>query len=477
MRNNKLNSLALKAGIFYIVGQLFIRGITFLTTPIYTRLLSTAQYGEIRVYESWLLIMVPVMSLSLFRSVDRAKYDMGEKYNAYVSSVQTLSYLSILGFFALCMIFRTPVQKFWGMSDVMFFMAFMYVFGYTSILFMQRREKQMMRYKASIFITTVTIVPATLLSILLIYWGKINGYFDKLVELRVWGFYVPQVIGGIAVAILLWRQGKQFIQVEYWKYALKYSLPLIPEALSIQIMNQADKIMIQFLVGYEYTGIFALGTTISFIIWIVEDSVWNAFLPWMYEKISREEEGDIEKPWTVLMHGFGIMSWFLVALAPEIVAILGSKEYHMAIFLVAPMVTGTLLRFYSYIYTAIQNYYKKTTYVAAGTIVTMLINVILNYVCIIKFGYMAAAYTTAASYFILLVLQGYLEKRVAGRRVVSLKKSGAVSVMYFTLNLVTMLLFNLPWYARYGVIAAVTLIAARWMFPQFLKVLKDFKKK
>lgn len=477
MQKNKLNSLALKAGIFYIVGQLFIRGITFLTTPIYTRLLSTAQYGEIRVYESWLLIMVPIMSLSLFRSVDRAKYDMGEKYNAYVSSVQTLSYISILGFFALCMIFRSPVQKFWGMSDVMFFMAFLYVFGYTSILFMQRREKQMMRYKASIFITTVTIVPATILSILLIYWGRMKGYLDQLVELRVWGFYVPQVVGGVAVAILLWKQGKKFIQLEYWKYALKYSLPLIPEALSIQIMNQADKIMIQFLVGYEYTGIFALGTTISFIIWIVEDSVWNAFLPWMYEKISRDEEDDIEKPWTVLMHGFGIMSWFLVALAPEIVAILGSKEYHMTIFLVAPMVTGTLLRFYSYIYTAIQNYYKKTTYVAAGTIVTMIINVILNYVCILKFGYMAAAYTTAASYFILLIFQGYLEKKVAGRRVVSLKKSVAVSVMYLTLNLVTMLLFQLPWYARYAVIAVVTLIVARWMLPQFLKVIKDFKKK
>ena len=106
MQNSKLNSLALKAGIFYIVGQLFIRGLTFLTTPIYTRLLSTAQYGEIRIYESWLLIMVPVMSLCLFRSVDRAKYDMGEKYNEYVSSVQTLSYFSILGFFFICLLFK-----------------------------------------------------------------------------------------------------------------------------------------------------------------------------------------------------------------------------------------------------------------------------------------------------------------------------------------------------------------------------------
>lgn len=476
MQNNKLNRLALKAGIFYIIGQLFIRGITFLTTPIYTRLLSRAQYGEIRIYESWLLIMVPIMSLSLFRSVDRAKYDMGDRYNEYVSSVQTLSYCSILGFFGLCMIFRPQVQGLWGMTDVMFFMAFLYVFGYTSILFMQRREKQMMRYKASIFITTVTIVPATVLSILFIYWGRVNGYPDKLVELRVWGFYVPQVIGGLIVAVLLWKQGGKLIQAQYWKYALKYSLPLIPEALSIQIMNQADKIMIQFLVGYDYTGIFALGTTISFIIWIVEDSVWNAFLPWMYEKISQGETDDIESPWTVLMHGFGILSWFLVALAPEIVAVLGSKEYHMAVFLIAPMVTGTLLRFYSYIYTAIQNYYKKTAYVAAGTIVTMVINVILNYVCIIQFGYMAAAYTTAASYFILLVLQGYLEKKIAGRRVISLKKSVIISIAYLALNLVTMQLFALQWYVRYLVVLIVTALAVKWILPQFLKVMKDFKK-
>ncbi len=476
MQNNKLNKLALKAGIFYIVGQLFIRGITFLTTPVYTRLLSRAQYGEIRIYESWLLIMVPVMSLCLWRSVDRAKYDMEERYNEYVSSVQALSYLSIFGFFGLCMLFKPQVQKFWGMTDVMFYMAFLYVFGYTSILFMQRREKQMMRYKASILITTVTIVPATVLSILFICWGRINGYLDKLVELRIWGFYVPQVIGGFIVAVLLWRQGGRLIQTEYWKYALQYSLPLIPEALSIQIMNQADKIMIQFLVGYDYTGIFALGTTISFIIWIVEDSVWNAFLPWMYEKISRDEMEDIEAPWTVLMHGFGIMSWFLVALAPEIVAVLGSREYHTAVFLIAPMVTGTLLRFYSYIYTAIQNYYKKTACVAAGTILTMVINVILNYVCILRFGYMAAAYTTAASYFILLVLQGYLEKKVAGRRVVSIKKSVIISGIYLALNLITMELFALQWYVRYLVILAVTVLATRWILPQFLKVVKDFRK-
>ena len=133
MQNNSLNKKALKAGIFYIIAQLFVRGITFLTTPIYTRLLSTAQYGEIRVYESWLLIAAPVMSLCLWKSVDRAKYDVKERYNEYVGSVQTLSYLSILGFFGVCLIFKEQVQTFCNMSDVMFYMAFLYIFTYTSI--------------------------------------------------------------------------------------------------------------------------------------------------------------------------------------------------------------------------------------------------------------------------------------------------------------------------------------------------------
>ena len=52
-------------------------------------------------------------------------------------------------------------------------------------------------------------------------------------------------------------------------------------------MNQADRIMVRHLIGKEAAAILSLGTTVSYIIWILEDSVWNAWLPWLYEKISR----------------------------------------------------------------------------------------------------------------------------------------------------------------------------------------------
>ena len=474
---SSLNKRALTSGFFFVLAQLLVRGLTFAVTPVYTRLLSQAQYGQIRVYESWLLIAYPTMSLCLWKSADVAKYDYKEKYNAYISSVHTLSYIAIGLIFGVCLIFKEPVQRFCRMDDLMFYICFLYVFTYTSMLYLQRRDKQMLRYKFSTAATLLTIVPGTVLSIILIYQGKMAGLYDQLVHRRIIGYYTPQIIGGAIVAVVLWAQGKTFFDKGYWKYGLAYSLPLIPEALSIQIMNQSDKIMIQSMIGDVETGIFALATTVSFIIWILEDSVWNAWIPWLYEKISRDETGDIERPWTAVMHAFGIMSWLLVMLAPEEIAILGSKEYHMAVFLIAPMVTGTLFRFYSYSYSAIQNYYKKTRYVAAGTIATMILNVILNYICILFFGYMAAAYTTAFSYLVLLLVQGFLEYRITGKVIVPLHKTVIISLIYAAVNIASMGLFSLPWFVRYLVIIVVMAAAVFILRPQLETAMKLIRKK
>ena len=53
------------------------------------------QYNQYKIFESWLLIFAPVMSLCLWRSVECAKNDVKEKLNEYVSSLQTHSNLSI----------------------------------------------------------------------------------------------------------------------------------------------------------------------------------------------------------------------------------------------------------------------------------------------------------------------------------------------------------------------------------------------
>lgn len=476
-----LNKTAFKAGIFYIVAQLFVRGITFLMTPVFTRLLTQEQFNQYKLFESWLLIFGPVMSLCLWRSVERAKYDVKDRFNEFVSSVQTLSYLSITVFFVFFMIFRDQVKQLSSatgliLTDFMLVIAFLYTYAHTSIFYFQRREKQMMRYKASTTFTAATVVPATLLSVLLVVCGRMSGHTDDLLTLRIAGYYIPMVIGGLGVGVLMLAQGKKAVNLRYWKYALVFSLPLIPEVLSIQIMNQADKVMVSAMTGSVCGSILALATTVSYIIWILEDSVWNAWLPWMYEKIARGEGKDIRSNWTVLMHAFGAISLALVVFAPEIIMILGGSKYRDAVYLIAPMVTGTLFRFYSYSYTAIQNFHKKTGFVAASTVSVMFLNVILNYIFIKIFGYQAAAYTTAFCYLLLMCVQSFMEKRVTGEELIPLGKTLRISCTWFVLCMAAMLLFRIPLFLRYAVAAIFGVLVLKYFLPQIRSVMKTLKK-
>ena len=73
-----------KASIWFLLCSFLQKGISMITTPIFTRLLSTSQYGQFNVFNSWLSIVTIVVSLNLCYGVytqglikfdkDRAEY-------------------------------------------------------------------------------------------------------------------------------------------------------------------------------------------------------------------------------------------------------------------------------------------------------------------------------------------------------------------------------------------------------------------
>ena len=473
LTRKELNQKAAKAGTAFVIVQLLVRGITFFLTPVYTRLVSTAQYGEIRTYESWLLIVVPVFSMCLYRSVSRAKYDYPDNFNGYVSSVQTLSWLCItIGYLVILLFFRTPFMQLCILDTPLLIIMILFTYSNTSVFFFQHREKQMLRYKQSIIATACMMIPATVCSLLLLWWGNQSNRQDQLVLLRVIGYYSPQILCGLFLAFVIWKDGGFKANRKYWKYALLFSLPLIPETLSLQIMNQSDKIMIRKMVDAESAGVYALAANLSFIIWLIEDAVWGALLPWLYEKISRDETADVHKTWNLISLFFGYLSGAIVILGPELIALLGGAKYQEAVWLVAPMVSGTLIRFYGSGFTAELNYRKKTHFTALGALTAMILNVILNAICIHFVGYQAAAYTTAFSYFMLMILQGLLEKKTCGLNCVSLFRMILMAIGFTAVNLAIMFLYPLPRLIRWGILALVSGIAAWKVFPEALKICK-----
>lgn len=440
-----------------MMGQMLIRSLALVATPIYTRTLTTEQFGMHKIFESWLLILVPVITLGLYRSVEVAKYDYGDDYEQYVSNILRLGVTLSALFSMVCIIFYPWLKSWMGFTNLMMIYMLAYIPAEFAIMCFQRREKQLMRYKASWFLSLGTVTLGTGLSIFLLLVASAKGVQEWLLPLRIIGYYTPVIVGGYVVVICCWKQGNRKAMFQDWKYGLRYSIPLIAELVSIQVMNQVDKIMINQMVGTEEAGIYSLATTISYILWILEEAVWGAWLPWMYEKIGRGEENEIGKPLVGIMHAFGILSVLVVLVAKEGVYILGGKAYAAAAYIVAPLVCSTLFRFYSYSFSALQNFQKKTIYVALGTVLAMILNIALNYIGILRFGYIAAAYATAISYIFLLIIQAVFEKKVANHKIVSLYKTILLCILYSLLCAASILLYD-KWFGyRYLLVVAILL--------------------
>ena len=84
----------------------------------------------------------------------------------------------------------------------------------------------------------------------------------------------------------------------------------------------------------------------------------------------------------------------------------------------------------------IEYYYEKTKMVALISIITALCNVILNYLFIPKFGYIAAAYTTLISYFISTVMHYFISDRI-------IKKNGIKDEVYSKVSIVILSVITL----------------------------------
>ena len=82
----KTRSKVVKAGLGYTVGNYLIKGLSFLTIPLFARLLDTSDYGKYNSYMAFEAIVYIFVGLALHTSFKKAKYRFEKDFNEYVSS-------------------------------------------------------------------------------------------------------------------------------------------------------------------------------------------------------------------------------------------------------------------------------------------------------------------------------------------------------------------------------------------------------
>ena len=139
-----------------------------------------------------------------------------------------------------------------------------------------------------------------------------------------------------------------------------------------------------------------------------------------------------------------MMSFFaaiLIFISPELVKILAPSSYHDAIYCVIPVVGAGFFVFLYNIPASVEYFHEKTKYIAVGTMSAAVINILLNLYFIPAFGYVAAAYTTFATYIIYFLFHYILAWRIEQKCLFDTKKIifislGVISIVFCVRSLI-----------------------------------------
>lgn len=401
--------VAMKASLWFVICSVLKDVIDILVTPIFTRILTTEQYGIYNVYNSWFQIFKIVFTLYLFSDV----FNVGllrfeEERDRFVSA--TLGFITtVTGCFLVLYLLR---HTFWDqildLPAFMVLLLFAQVLVYVPYYCWIRRERFNYHYKNVTVVSLLYIFLQPVLGIAAICCFDIPlnpGYTRIIAAVSV------QFVIGAALYIGMMCRGKTFFHGGYWKYSLKTGIVLIPFNLSKVVLNQSDRIMINHFSGRSDAGIYSVAHSGAFVIQAVMEGVNGAFVPWLYRKLKNKDyEGSASVVNVlVLVVSAGVISISVVA--PEVMRFLAGGDYYIGVYCIPSLAYSVYLIFIYTLFSDIELFYGKNRYVTAASTVGSVVNIILNAVFIPRYGFIAAGYTTLASYMVMCFGNYFFVKR------------------------------------------------------------------
>ena len=224
------------------VGGMATKVVQFFLLPLYTSVLSTAEYGTVDYINTIALFLVPVVSVLMDEALFRFLIDCGtdtEKRRAVTCSVAAIAVgcsVFAVGATVVWVIFR-PGNLAW-VAALVVAQALLQMAG--AVL---RGFGKTPSYALMNFIASVATIVLNVVFIAVFRWGVV-GMLSATVIAQ----------GGTALAFLvrerIWRYvDPKVFDASYAADLVRYAVPLIPNKVSWTIMNMVDRLIIMNVMG------------------------------------------------------------------------------------------------------------------------------------------------------------------------------------------------------------------------------------
>ena len=386
-----------KAAIWFTICNFILKGISFITVPMFTRLIPSDEYGLLSVFTSYESVILILATWEIQHGAyQKGIFKYKEDIPVFTTATQALVNILTVIFFALIVIFHRFISDFTGMNMAILALLFVYLLvqpSYTSWLTWKRTQYQ---YKPAVIVTLLYSFTNILIHLVAIL------TFGRTANTK----FGATLIGSSVFCLYFYIKNANYRKlttvktkvIEYWKFLIAFEGPVVLHSLSYLILNQADRVMISKMVGNSEAAFYSVAYSLAVVINILQSSINQSLLPWRYQMLEQKNYERIKSVTHSLLVVFAAAILMYILVAPEIVHLLFRDEYWEAIWCIPPVAASIFFMFLYTIFVNIESYYEKTKYIMYVSVTCGLVNIVLNYICIKIFGYIACGYTTLASY-------------------------------------------------------------------------------
>lgn len=404
------------------VGNFASKLLTFFLLPLYTAILTTAEYGVADLMTTTVNLISPFFTLIISEAVMRFALDK-ECNKSQVLSIGL--YITLLG--SVTMLVFSPLIRF--SSDLkpyyVLFVLYFFVVTLQTVLsqFVKGIEKVTV-YASSGVLHTVTSITFNILFLVVFKIG-INGYLLSMV-----------LSNAITIVYL-------FLGAELWRYVippkevscelirkmLQYCLPMIPNSLSWWVSNSSDKYMLTFFCGVATTGVYSVSQRIPSLFATISTIFISS---WQISAIddfgSKESIGFYSRIYRIYSTFNILVLSGLILLVKPLARFLFSKSFFDGWQFVPVLLMAFLFQAMSSYLGTIYTSAKKTKMLFVSTIVAAMANIALNAILIPVLGAQGAAIATFASYFIV-----WLMRLIDTRKIIKLEIAYKTDIISYLL--------------------------------------------
>lgn len=374
------------------------RFLTFLLTPFYTRVLSSAEYGITDLLIQTGNLIIPIASVGIANGVIR----YGLERSSNKASVFTTGILvTLAGFFVLALASPLLDQLTFLSGHVRLVLLYVLAANLHSIC------NQFARALGHVRLFALDGILRTVLTILL------NILLLAVFPMGAVGYVLANVLADGIAAVFVFSAAKE------WRYLrlsslsrseagrmLRYSAPLVPSTLCSWIINISDRYLIALLIGSAATGIYAVSNKVPNILMNVAGIFTSA---WQLSALAEQPKAEKERFFSNVYAVYSAIAFVtasgVILTARLSTRLLAAPEYYEAWRYVPVLTLATTFACLGSFLSSIYMVEQRSTATLVTTMLGAACNLAGNFFLIPLWGSMGAAVSTLFSYILIFTVR------------------------------------------------------------------------